>query len=80
MRAAYEKLMMMLLVMFGVYLIHDNRIVRPLLWKRIFENARYQNSLKIIPYSIDVAAFVFVVCTLVELLRQRVFSLIIKSR
>lgn len=65
---------------FGVYLIHDNRIVRPLLWNRIFENARYQNSLKIIPYSIAVAAFVFVVCTIVELLRQRVFSIIFKSR
>ena len=53
---------------------------RPLLWKRIFENARYQNSLKIIPYSIAVEAFVFVVCTIVELLRQRVFALIFKSR
>lgn len=59
---------------FGVYLIHDNRIVRPILWKKVFHNVTYQDSIKIIPYSIAMAAIVFIVCTLVELLRQRVFA------
>ena len=55
---------------FGVYLIHDNPIVRPFLWQAVFKNASYQESVLIVPYSIGVACLVYVVCTMIDLLRQ----------
>ena len=55
---------------FGVYLIHDNGLIRPLLWKNLFHVADYQDSLAIIPYSIAVVLTIFACCALVDLLRQ----------
>ena len=55
---------------FGVYLIHDNGLIRPLLWKNLFHVADYQDSLAIIPYSIAVVLTSFAGCALVDLLRQ----------
>lgn len=55
---------------FGVYLIHDHTIIRRFLWIELFENVRYQKSLFLIPYSILVVAAVYMVCTLIDLLRQ----------
>lgn len=55
---------------FGVYLIHDNNLVRPFLWRVIFKNAQYQDSVLIIPYSIMVTVIVYIVCTFIDLLRQ----------
>lgn len=59
---------------FGVYLIHDNDVVRDLLWQEVFENAKYQNSVLLIPYSIIVVAIVYVTCTLIDLLRQQIIE------
>ena len=55
---------------FGVYLISDSNLVRPFLWQTVFKNAKYQNSLILIPYSIGVVILVYIVCTLIDLLRQ----------
>lgn len=55
---------------FGVYLIHDSEIIRPLLWNTVFHNASYQNSVMLIPYSVAVVIIVYVFCTLIDLLRQ----------
>ena len=55
---------------FGVYLIHDNNIIRKLLWVDWFRNAQYQEDLHLIPYSILVVAIVYVVCSAVDLLRR----------
>lgn len=54
---------------FGVYLIHDNAYVREFLWKILFRNASYTFSDYLIPYSIWVIIIVYVVCTLIELMR-----------
>lgn len=59
---------------FGVYLIHDSNLMRKFLWIDVFQNFRYQNSLLLIPYSILVVALVYAVCTLIDLVRQRVFE------
>lgn len=59
---------------FGVYLIHDNAIVRPFLWVNVFKNVQYQNSLILIPYSILVVAVVYIVCTIIDLLRKNIFE------
>ena len=59
---------------FGVYLIHDSNIIRPFLWITVFKNAQYQNSLMLIPYSLGVVALVYLLCTLIDLLRQQIFE------
>ena len=59
---------------FGVYLIHDNNLVRPFLWKTVFHNAYFQDSILLIPYSIAVTAIVYILCTVLDLLRQRVIE------
>ena len=55
---------------FGVYLIHDNVLVRSFLWQEVFKNAQYQDSVFLIPYSVIVTVIVYIVCTLIDLLRQ----------
>lgn len=59
---------------FGVYLIHDNKIVRQFLWIRLFKNAQYQESLFLIPYSIIVVVIVYVVCSFIDLFRQYIIE------
>lgn len=54
---------------FGVYLIHDDNLVRPFLWETLFKDVSYADSNLLIPYSIAVIVLVFVVCTLIELFR-----------
>ena len=39
---------------------------------RCVQNAQYQNSVFLIPYSIIVVAIVYIFCTLVDLLRQQI--------
>lgn len=59
---------------FGVYLIHDSKIIRPLLWLDVFKNAQYQESIMLIPYSIIVVLVVYAACTIIDLVRQRLFE------
>ena len=59
---------------FGVYLIHDNEFVRDFLWLDLFKNSQYQESMLLIPYSIIVVAIVYIVCTLIDLLRQQIIE------
>ena len=59
---------------FGVYLIHDSGLVRTFLWIEVFKNFQYQNSLFIILYSIIVVMLVYITCTVIDLIRQRVFE------
>lgn len=59
---------------FGVYLIHDSEIIRPVLWESVFKGAQYQDSITLIPYSIVAVSAVYLVCTIIDLLRQRLFE------
>lgn len=59
---------------FGVYLIHDHRFVRAFLWETVFKNAQFQNSAKIIPYSVFAVIVVYIICTVIDLLRQKLFE------
>ena len=65
---------------FGVYLIHEDIFVRPLLWFRVFKNASFQDSPYLIPYSIGVVILVFIVCTLIEITRSKIFRAIARGR
>ena len=59
---------------FGVYLIHDSNLLRPIIWKDIFNVASYQNTALIIPYSIVVTIIIFICCSVIDLIRQIVFE------
>lgn len=54
---------------FGGYLIHDHAFVRIVLWENVFKNAAFADEIYLIPYSIFAIVLVFVVCTLLELIR-----------
>lgn len=56
---------------FGVYLIHDHPVVRSLLWKNWLHWGAYFTSGSFIPRLILSVLLVFLLCTLVEWLRQK---------
>lgn len=62
-------------LMFGVYLIHDNNLVRPFIWGRLFNVSQYENSSSLYSYSIIVITSIFISCTLLEFTRKYIFDL-----
>ena len=58
---------------FGIYLIHDSKFVKPFLWHDVFHNAAFQDSPYLIPYSIIVILTVYFSCTMIELMRAKIF-------
>lgn len=53
---------------FGVYLIHDNKLVKGVLWE-LFENTNYFNSGKLIIHMIITIIIVYTACTIIEYIR-----------
>ena len=59
----------------GVYLTHENEFVRKsFLWQDIFHMAQLKDSPYLIPYTLVAIVIVYIVCTLIELLRSKIFS------
>ncbi|MCR4688220.1 MAG: acyltransferase [Saccharofermentans sp.] len=54
---------------FGVYLIHDHMSLREYLWKGLLRNSSYAESNMLIPFAILAIAGVYIVCTMIELIR-----------
>lgn len=59
---------------FGVYLIHDNQCVRPFLWDNIVHAADHVYNKTLILYIIAVAVVVFIVCTAIDFIRQKLIE------
>ena len=59
---------------FGIYLIHDNKYIRELLWSTIFQNANYQQSKFLILYILMQIIVVFVICAILELIRIHIIE------
>ena len=55
---------------FGIYLIHENIFMRPFLWQKLFNNAPYENSPFLIVHLLFSVITVFIVCGLIEFIRQ----------
>ncbi len=55
---------------FWIYLIHDSSYVREFLRTTTFKNATFQNSITLIPYSIIVVFWVFMICSMIDLARK----------
>ncbi len=60
--------------MFGVYLIHDNKLIRPWLWKKVCHVADHLDRPEFIAWSIVTIIAVFFSCTLIEFLRLRIMD------
>lgn len=55
---------------FGIYLIHDNRFIRGLLWKNWLPNFMYINRVYFIPVMLLSVCIVFIVGAIIEFLRK----------
>ncbi len=59
---------------FGVYLIHDHPEMKPILWNGLFHVKSMADSTLLLPYCIGISFVIYIVCSLVELLRQLTFG------
>ena len=55
----------------GVYLIHSHQIIENLVLPKIFPVYKETNSLRLLVYSIGSVAIVYIVCTIIDMIRQR---------
>lgn len=60
---------------FGVYLIHDNYLIRYLVWDT-FRASKVALTHWAVIYAAAAAAVVYVICTCIELIRQKVFFVV----
>lgn len=60
---------------FGVYLIHDNYLIRYLVWDT-FRASKVARTHWAVIYAMGISLLVYAVCTCLELLRQRLFRVI----
>ena len=66
---------------FGVYLTHTGNFVKhSLLWKNVLHVHFFQDSPYLIPYSITAVLIAYVVCTVIELLRSKMFRTLSRGR
>ena len=54
----------------GIYLIHENMFIRPIIWKDIFKCNAYINSQYLILNAIISIISVFIICIIIDILRQ----------
>ena len=64
----------------GVYMLHENIFSQRFLWNTIFRPAAFQDSAYFIPYSLAVILAILTVCTLLELLRSRIFRALSRGK
>ncbi len=59
---------------FGVYLIHDNRLLRTVLWPEVLHTTDYADSPFMAVHMVVCSLVVFAVCTVIELLRKKIIE------
>lgn len=64
---------------FGVYLIHDNPNLRTLIWCSIFKTNTWESIWDIFLKEIIVALIIFIVCSCIDYIRNKIFIFIEKS-
>lgn len=55
----------------GIFLIHDNKAMIPLLWRKLLYTTDYVTSKVLILHAIGSCILVFVACALIDLIRQK---------
>lgn len=66
-------------MMFVVYLFHDNKLVRVVLWENIFRNATFQDSSFLFIHSICTILIVFIVSVLISIFYKLIFDRLINA-
>tara|TARA_R110000744_G_scaffold109639_1_gene207136 strand:- start:882 stop:1898 length:1017 start_codon:yes stop_codon:yes gene_type:complete len=61
---------------FGIYLIHDNIILRSYIWENVFKNREYLNSEYLILHAIAAILITFFVSMLIDILRNKLFHVL----
>ena len=64
----------------GVYLLHENPFFKRFLWHGLFHVELYRDSNFLIVYFVFAVVSVHVMCTLAELLRQKIFRSLSRGR
>lgn len=61
---------------FAVYIIHDNGVISAWLWNDIIRAGRFYDTVFLIPHMVLTAIVIFTVCSLLEFIREKIFSTI----
>lgn len=57
--------------MFGVYLIHDNSFIRPVIWQKLVKTITLSKyPFKYLEYGLIVSLYIFVICTFIDILKR----------
>lgn len=62
--------------MFGIYLIHDNGIIRDLLWNQLVDFNTIKGTIYYIPFVLGYSITIFSICIIVDFIRVRIFQLL----
>jgi hypothetical protein len=63
----------------AVFIIHDNGALREFIWNNIFHNSDYLNSPFLIVHALLTAIIIFVVCSVIDLIRQNTIARVEKK-
>lgn len=58
---------------FGIYLIHDNYLMRKFIWTEYFKVYEHFEDDNLLFYSLKIIILVFIVCSLLDFVRQKIF-------
>ncbi len=72
----------------GVYLIHDNNLVRNILWTEIFKNNQYLQSNYLFLHAVLTTIIIFIICIIIDKIKKifidayffRLYTVILKSK
>ena len=65
---------------FGIYLIHAHPLIIGRLWSDVFHVQNYMNSLLLIPHLVFSTAIVYLICALIEYIRQFAYNKLLEKR
>lgn len=60
----------------GVYLIHDNKFVRPYLWKELTAYKESYNDSNLVVETIIIVVSVYFMCSFIDIFRQKIFKIV----
>lgn len=63
----------------GIYLIHENNLMRNLIWDYIFPNLEYINSDFYILFFVIKVSLIFIICSFIELLRKKYLESVVSK-
>lgn len=59
---------------FGIYLIHDNRYLREVIWNDIFRVNEFSDKPYLVLYLLACVIIIFIVCATIDYIRQKLFE------